>query len=251
MGDPERLVPHRGAGVVDAVVEQERERVADERPLLEVGTAFDRDTGAFGEEAGDPEAAEGAEDEGVLGAGLDADAVHLDDVAPGDRPPDAGEEQDTTQVAERGVGHVGVAVEELELLGRLVIQLAEDRDCEETEEREVDEAVHEPGGAVAQEGLHVHAGPEVGDASLDVLLVGGPPVRCSPLVVLEPLEEEPPDVEEQHGQGHVEDDLERERDVREHLALHRAVVVPVEDLRCGEAADGQQREADTEEDGDA
>ena len=56
-------------------VEQRRERVADERPLLEVGPADERDAQRLGEEAGDRDHEEREQDHRVLGLGLDADAV--------------------------------------------------------------------------------------------------------------------------------------------------------------------------------
>ena len=63
-----------------------RERVADDRPLLERRPAHDGDAVGLGEEAGDPEAEEHGEDHRVLGLGLDADAVGPLDVAADDRP---------------------------------------------------------------------------------------------------------------------------------------------------------------------
>ena len=54
------------------------ERIADEAPLLVVGTADQRDAECLGEEAGDPEQEEDAEDGEVLGLGLDADPVRPD-----------------------------------------------------------------------------------------------------------------------------------------------------------------------------
>ena len=56
-------------------VDQRGERVADEAPLLEVGRALRGDAEHLGDEAGDADDDEHAEDDGVLGLGLDADAV--------------------------------------------------------------------------------------------------------------------------------------------------------------------------------
>ena len=79
------------------------------------------------------------------------------------------EERGAGEVADEGVAPVDVAVEELQRLGQLVVDLEDRRDAEQHEEREVDEAVHDPGGGIAQQGLHVDAGPEVLEPALDVL----------------------------------------------------------------------------------
>ena len=47
-------------------------------------------------------------------------------------------------------------------LGQLVVDLEHGGDAEQDEEAEVDQRVHEPGGRVAQQRLHVDAGAEVG-----------------------------------------------------------------------------------------
>ena len=111
---------------------------------------------------------ERAEDHRVLGLRLDADPVRPLHVATHDRPHDADEERDAGGVADGGVGAVHVAVEELRVLGQLVVDLEHRRDGEQDDEREVDEAVHEPGGGIAQQGLHVDAGPEVAEPPLGV-----------------------------------------------------------------------------------
>ena len=114
VGDPPDLVP---AGEVAAAVDQARQRVADERPLLEVRAARRRAM----RQASAPkpvtrDGEERAEDEGVLGLGLDADAVRALHVAADDRPHHADEEREAGDVADDGVALVDVAVEELERL---------------------------------------------------------------------------------------------------------------------------------------
>ena len=74
---------------------------------------------------------EGAEDHRVLGLGLDADAVGPLDVAPGERPQDADEEHDAGEVGGERVGLVDAAVEELEVVGELVVDLEDDRGDEQ------------------------------------------------------------------------------------------------------------------------
>ena len=97
VGDPPDLV---AAGQVAAAVDQARQRVADERPLLEVGPAVEGDAPDLGAEAGDADGEERAEDERVLGLGLDADAVRPLHVAADDRPHDADEEREAGDVAD-------------------------------------------------------------------------------------------------------------------------------------------------------
>ena len=84
------------------------------------------------------------------------------------------------------------------------------------------------GGGIAQQGLHVDAGPEVLQAAADVLRGGRPLVGRAPLPVAHPLAEEHRAVEDQHREHRVEDQLPDARDVPEDLALHVAVVVPLE-----------------------
>ena len=76
----------------------------------------------LGEEAGDADDEERAEDDRVLGLGLDADAVRALDVAAADRPHDADEEDDAGEVGGERVALVHAAVEELEVVGELVVR---------------------------------------------------------------------------------------------------------------------------------
>ena len=76
----------------------------------------------FDEEAGDADDEERAEDDRVLGLGLDADAVRALHVAAHDRPHDADEEHDAREVGAGGVRLVRLAVQELEAVGELVVE---------------------------------------------------------------------------------------------------------------------------------
>ena len=112
---------------------------------------------------------ERAEDDGVLGLGLDADAVRPLHVAAQRSPTHAAEEDEPGGVADEGVRLVRAAVQELQVLGQLVVDLEHGRDGEQDEEPEVDHRVHQPGGGVAQQRAHVDAGAEVAEAALGVL----------------------------------------------------------------------------------
>ena len=163
----------------------------------------------------------------------------------------ADDERDAGEVPDGGVAAVHVAVEELQALGDLVVGLEHQGHREQDQEREVDEAVHQPGGGVAQQGLHVDAGPEVAQAALHVLRGGGAVVRRPPLPVPHPLAEEDRPVEDQDREDHVEDQLPRARDVPEDHALDVAVLVVELEDRGGHARpDGDQGEEDTDADRD-
>ena len=119
---------------------------------------------------------------GVLGLGLDADPVRPLHVAAHDRPDDAADEDDAGGVADERVGLVRAAVEELEVLGELVVDLEHGRDAEQDQEPEVDHRVHHAGGRIPQQRAHVHAGAEVAEAgawrsSAVVRRVGAGPPR--------------------------------------------------------------------------
>ena len=122
----------------------------------------------LGGEPGEADGEQHAEDHGVLRAGLDADAVGTGDVAAGDRPHQPADEHQPGEVGDEGVCLVRPAVEELEALGELVVDLQHRGDGEQDEEPEVDQRVHQPGGRVAQQRPHVHAGAVVGEAALGV-----------------------------------------------------------------------------------
>ena len=67
------------------------------------------------------------QDHEVLGLGLDADAVGPLPVAAGERPQQAGEEDEAEQVADERVRLVRAAVEELQRLRELVVDLEDAR----------------------------------------------------------------------------------------------------------------------------
>ena len=79
-----------------------------------------------------------------------------------------------------------------------------------------------PGGGIAQQRLHPHAAAVALGALLDVLARRAPVVGEPALLVLHPQRREPRDDEQHRGDGGVERDLHRGRDVDEHLALDRA-----------------------------
>ena len=78
-----------------------------------LGPAVEGDAVRLGHEAGHGQHQEGAEDDGVLGLGLDADPVGPLHVAADDRPHHADEQGEAGGVADGRVGPVDVAVEEL------------------------------------------------------------------------------------------------------------------------------------------
>ena len=184
----------------------------------------------------------------MLGLGLDADAVRALDVSADDRPDDADEEHDSGGVADRREAPVHVAVQELRRLGHLVVDLRDRGDREEDQEGEVDEAVHDPGGRIAQQGLHVDAGPEVLEAAADVLGGGPAVVRGAALPVAHPLAEQHRPVEGEDREDGVEDQLPHARDVAEDLSLHLGVVVPLGrgGRDPGDDDDRGERQADQE-----
>ena len=165
-----------------------------------VGTTDLRDAQRLGEEAGERDHEERDEDDRVLGLGLDPDAVRALDVAPGDRPDDADGEHDAGEVGRERVALVHAAVEELQVVGQLVVDLEHDGGDEEPQEPEVDERVHDAGGGVAQQRLHPDAGPEVAHAAVEVALGGAAVVGRAALVVADPQADQPR-ADEQHDRG--------------------------------------------------
>ena len=248
VGHPPDLVP---TGQVARPVNELRERVADHRPPLVLGAAFQGDAVRLGPEAGDPDGGQHAQDDRVLRTALDADPVRPPASGPvsahdGDRHP--GEEADAGEVADQCIAPVHVAVEELQALGNLVVDLQHRRHREQDEEVEVDQRVHDPRPGLPHEGLHVHAGAEVGEAVLQVLRCGRPPIGCAPLPVLHPVRqlERTPDQQDRHHR--VERQPEHRWDVLENLALHGRVVVELERRGChpGQHGDHGDQQADPE-----
>ena len=107
------------------------------------GRPSQRDAQRLGEEAGDRDHEERDEDHRVLGLGLDADAVRALEVAAADRPHDADGEDDAGEVGGERVALVDAAVEELQVVGQLVVELEHDGRDEQPQEAEVDERVHQ------------------------------------------------------------------------------------------------------------
>ena len=163
-------------------VDDARERPADERPLLEVGRrrrAASRSAAIRNASVVKPVTAmtrNVTQDHEVLGLGLDPDPVRPLPVAAGERPQEAGEEHEAEQVADERVRLVRPAVEELQRVRELVVDLEDDGDDEEDEEAEVDERVHDARGGVPQQRAHPDALAEVAQAPVDVALGGAPVV---------------------------------------------------------------------------
>ncbi|MFO0003194.1 MAG: hypothetical protein ACK559_18895, partial [bacterium] len=67
---------------------------------------------------------------------------------------------------------VHAAMQELQALGHLVIDLENRGDAQQHEESEVDHRVHETRSRVAQQGAHVDTRAVVGEATLHVLRGG-------------------------------------------------------------------------------
>ncbi len=186
----------------------------------------------------------------MFGLRLDPDAVRALHVAAQDRPHDAAEEHEPGRVADEGVRAVDVALQELEILGHLVIDLEHRGDGEKDEEPEVDHRVHEARGGIAQEGLHVGAGAEVLEALGGVLGGRAPLRRCAALPVLHPVGEHEAAPDDHHRDHGVERELQRTRNVDEHLAVHFVVVLPLRDLRQHAGHEREETDSDPEGDGD-
>ena len=112
-------------------------------------------------------------------------------------------------------------MQELHSLRDLVVDLQDRGYRHQDQEREVDEGVHDTGGGIAQQGLHVDAGPEVAEPSLDVGRLGRAVVGGAPLPVLDPVREQDGSVDDQEWDDRVESQLQRAWDVSEHLTGDR------------------------------
>ena len=239
-------VERAGAGAV----EQLRQRVADEAPLLEVHVppvgGLLGDAERFGGEPRYADQQEDAEDQRVLGLRLDADAVGPLHVPTHDRPHDAGEEHDAGGIADERVRLVGAPHEDLHALGQLMVDLEHRGHGQEHEEPEVDHRVHQPGGRVAQQRAHVGAGAEVGEAPLRVLGRGAAAIGAAALPVPHPLRERPGTPDDHHRDHRVEGDLEWPRDAREDLAGHLGVAVPLGDQRHDAGQHGERGDGDAD-----
>ena len=212
-----------------------------------VGSTDLRDAQRLGEEAGERDHEERDEDDRVLGLGLDADAVRALEVAPGDRPHDADGEHHAGEVGGERVALVHAAVEELEVVGELVVELQHDGGDEQPQEPEVDARVHDAGRRVAQQGLHPHAGPEVLHAPVEVALGGAAVVGRAPLVVLDPLAHQPRADEQHDRRGDVEGPVDGVGDAAEGLTRDDRVVLPLGDPRCDARGERAERDEDADD----
>ena len=73
----------------------------------------------------------------MFGLGLDANAIGPLRVAADERPEDAPDEDESEEIRDEGVCLVGAAVQELEGVRELVVDLQQERRDEEDEEPEV------------------------------------------------------------------------------------------------------------------
>jgi hypothetical protein len=204
-----------------------------------------RDAQALGEEAADADDPERREDRRVFGLGLDADAIGPLDVPTDRGPRDADEEDDAGRVGSGRVRLVGVAVQELQRLRQLVIDLEDDRRDEQEDEAEVDARVHGAGGGVAEQRLHPHAAAEVTQAAFEVLLRRAAIVGCAALVVPEPERHEVAAQEQHHRDRDVERPIDRVGDVEEDLTLDVRSVVPLREARHDAGGERPERHEHT------
>ena len=230
------------------VAEHPGDGVADVTPLLEGRASDECDPDDLHGQAGQADREQRAQDERVLGAGLDPQPVRPLDVAADDGPAHADQEQDPGGVADELVGLVGGAVEELGRGWQLVVDLEHRRHREEDEEREVDEAVHQASGAVAQQGLHVHAAAVVLGPPPEPPPVGDAGVGDPALPVAGAQAELPGGPDEQQRERRVEHHLERAGDVEEHFPGDRALVGPALAGADDAGRGGHDGEAQADED---
>ena len=109
-------------------------------------------------------------------------------------------------------------MQELGALRHLVVDLEHGRHGEQCEKPEVDHRVHQSGRGVAQQGAHVNAGTEVGQASLDVLGRGRPALGCATFPVANAIGEHDGAPHQHHRDHGVERDLQRAGNATEHFA---------------------------------
>ena len=238
------------AGQACVVLDQCGERVTDEAPALVVGHALEGDAEHLGAVAGDRNGEERAENDGVFGFALDADAVRAPverAVTADDRPHDADREDQAGAISDEGVGAIHVAMQELQVGRQLVVDLEHGGDTEQNQEAEVDHGVHDAGTRFAQQGLHVDAGAEVADATLGVLQGGAAVVGPAALPVLHPVRGDPPAIDDQHGDRGVEGQLHAGRDVAEHLAGDVGRLVELEDERGQIGPEREEGDTDTDD----
>ncbi|CAB4596781.1 unannotated protein [freshwater metagenome] len=204
--------------------------IPDERPLLVIHVLSTGgglgDAEHLGAETGEADREKRDENDGVFGLRLYADAIRTLDVTAHDGPDDTTGEHQTGEVTHEHVAAVHVAVEELQTLGQLVIELEHRGDTEQNEEAEVDQRVHEAGGRIAQQGAHVHTGAEVGEATLRVGRGGATAIGCTALPVADAIGETQRSPQHEDGDDRVEGQLQRAGDSTEHLAVDGRVTLP-------------------------
>ena len=161
----------------------------------------------------------------------------------------AADERQTGEVADERVTLIGAAVQELELLWQLVVDLEGGGDGEQHEEAEVDQRVHQTGSRIAQQRAHVDAGAEVAGAALDVLgrglRVGAGRPRSQFFI-----RSAKRNAHASSTGMTVNASFQRCRDAAEHDTVHGVLVVPVGDQRDDAAGGCEHRHPDADGDGD-
>ena len=107
--------------------------------------------------------------------------------------------------------------------------------------------MHDAGGGIAQQGLHVDTGAEVLETALGVLRRGGPVVGLAAGPVLHSLTEHHGPVDEQDAGEHVERGLHGVGDATEHLTGRGRIIVLLEHRRRDTRQGGHSGEGDTDE----
>ena len=97
----------------------------------------------------------------MFGLRLDANAIRPLHIPADNRPDHATGEDQAGEITDERETLICAAMQELERLGHLVVDLGHRGHTEQHEEAEVDRRVHRTGSRVAQQGLHVDAGAEV------------------------------------------------------------------------------------------
>ena len=201
--------------------------------------ALPRDAQTFSEETGDAKRCETTKNGRVFGFGLNADAIRLLHVTTRCCPREPNKKDHAREVTEGRVRHVYVAVQELPR--RLILNLRNDRDQQQTKKSEVDTRVHQTGDGVAHQGAHLESGAQVVGTLLEVLFGGGAVVGCAAFVVLDPQRDQPCGDDEHRGHGDVKRPVERVWKLRyfaareagrgKQVPLHLGRVFPMGDTR--------------------
>ena len=206
---PQRLVDPRRR----RLGHQGTQRVADERPDLEVGSAGEGDPGRLDGESAEPDQRQGEQDEAVLGACLGPDPPRPGSVPAQRRPGQPAEVDKGEQVQHERVALVEPALEELQVVGEDVVDLEGHRPGEQHQEAEVDGAVHETGARVAEQGAHRQPAAQLVEPPLEH---AAPVVGGSPLPVAGTVGEQQHRDERRGGDHDVEDGHHQLGDVAEY-----------------------------------